>query len=200
MALVLVGAGYLAWLNRDEVRRLVHRFTADDPRPAEAPLSEEELRGSVQARLDSLAAGRADSVILTPREVAAMVVPEVERRSGSVADSVAIELLDGSVAVRGIVDAARLPAGALGPVSEWIKGRQAVEVRGPLGLLRLGRGEWRIDRVLVRGIPLPRPLWESVLRTVVPGATASITFPVDQWITGVRVTPGGAILYGRPPR
>lgn len=191
---------YVGWINRDEVRRVVHRLTADSPPPPDVTDSPQKLKQRAVARLDSLAKRLADSVVLTAAEVSALVAAEIERRAAGVADSIGVELLDGAVAVRGAVDAGRLPKSSLGPLAEWISGRQRVEVRGPLSLLRLGIGEWRIDQVTIRGIPLPRGLWERLLTLVVPGTAGSITFPVDEWVTGIRVKPGGATLYGRAER
>ncbi len=198
---VLAGVIYLGWINRDEVRRIVHRLTADGPPPPPVVATPpEELRDRAMGRLDSLANRRVDSVILRPAEVTALVVGEVKRRAGPAVDSVTVELFDGVVAVRAVVDAARLPKPALGPLADWISGRQPIEVRGPLAMLRLGAGEWRIERVAVRGIPLPERLWEGALSAIVPGSSGSVVFPIDQWITGLRVTPEGAILYGKGHR
>jgi hypothetical protein len=194
----LVGIGYLGWVNRAEIRRWVHQVTAEPAPPPDDTVTPVELRRRAEARLDSLARGRADSVVLTPREVATMVVAEVDRRALGVADSVAVELLDGGVAIRAQVDAARLPKGALGPLAEWVSGRETVAVRGPLVLRRLGTAEWRVDQVTIRGVPLPRGLWERLLTLVVPGASGTLSFPVDRWITGIRVTPAGAVLFGGP--
>ncbi len=197
---VVAGLLYLGWVNRDEVRRWVNRMTADPaPSSAEAP-PPGALIETAAARLDSLARGRADSVVLGVPEVTAIVAAELEQRAAGLVDSVSVDLSEGEVAVRAQVDADRLPAGSLGPLAEWITGRQTVRVSGPLNLLRLGTGEWRIEQVTVRGLPLPRPLWERMLALVVPGARSSLTFPVDQWITGVRMTPRGAILYGEGRR
>ncbi|MFN0178174.1 MAG: hypothetical protein ACKVZ0_05205 [Gemmatimonadales bacterium] len=197
--MMVVAAGYLAWVNRSEIRRLVHRITADAPPPSDAGDPPEVLRERAVARLDSLAGGRVDSIVMTGREVEALVTAEVARRSNGVADSMAVELYDGEVAVRGRVDASRLPK-ALGPLTELVSGRERVEVRGALDLVRVGRGEWRINQVTVRGLPLPSALWAPLLAALVPGAGPSIAFPVDDWITGVRVTPSGAILYGKSER
>jgi len=197
---LLAGVIYVGWVNRDEVRRWINRKTADPVVPAAEAVPPGALVETAAARLDSLARRRADSVILDEAEVTAMVAAELERRAAGLMDSVTVSLTDGEVAVRALVDADRLPAGSLGPLAEWIKGRQSVKVSGPLNLLRLGTGEWRIDQVTVRGLPLPRPLWERMLSLVVPGARSSFTFPVDQWITGIRMTPNGAILYGQGRR
>ncbi len=195
---LLVGIGYVGWVNRAEVRRWVHRATAAPTPPPDDTVTPVELRRRAEARLDSLARGRADSVVLTPREVATMVVAEVDRRAVGVADSVVVELLDGGVAIRAQVDAARLPKGALGPLAEWVTGRETVAVQGPLVLRRLGVAEWRVDQVTVRGLPLPRGLWERMLSLLIPGTSGTLSFPVDRWITGIRVTPEGAVLFGGP--
>ena len=199
MGTALLGAVlYAGWVNRTEVRRWAHRLTAEPAPPPDETVTPAELRRRAVARLDSLATGRADSVVLTPREVATMIVEEVNRRAVGVADSVVVELQDGGMAIRAQVDAGRLPKGALGPLAEWVTGRETVAVQGPLVLRRLGTAEWRLDQVTVRGLPLPRGLWERLLTLIVPGATGTLSFPVDRWITGIRVTPGGAVLFGGP--
>ena len=83
---VLAAVLYLGWVNRADVRRWVHQRTAEPaPRPDET-VTPVELRRRAMARLDSLARGRADSVVLTPREVATMVIEEVNRRSAGIAN------------------------------------------------------------------------------------------------------------------
>ena len=195
---VLAAVLYLGWVNRADVRRWVHQRTAEPAPPPDETVTPVELRRRATARLDSLERGRADSVVLTPGEVATMVIEEVNRRSAGIADSVAVELRDGGVAIRARSDAARLPKGALGPLAEWVSGRETVVVEGPVALRRLGTAEWRLEQVTIRGLPVPRGLWERLLGLVVPGAGGTLSFPVDRWITGIRVTPGGAVLFGGP--
>jgi hypothetical protein len=195
-AALIAAVIYLAWVNRDDVRRWVHRATTEPAPPPDSRMMPAELLARAAARLDSLARRRADSVTLTPKEVEAVVGAEVSRRAGAVADSITVRLDDGTVTVRARVDAAKLPATNLGPLSEWLAGRQTVSVSGPIGLLRVGTGEWRIDQVVVRGLPVPKALWERLLGMVIPGAKAGLTFPVDRWISGVRVSSEGVVLYG----
>ena len=202
LLVLVIAAGllYLGWQQREEVRRLVHRLTAEPAPPPDAALSPPALRARAMARLDSLAKQTADSVVLTRAEIVSVVTSEVARQAKGIADSIRVEIFDGGVAVSGSVDAASLPNNSLGPVAELITGRQRIEVRGPLALRKLGTGEWRIDQVTIRGLPLPRSLWAGLLGLVLPGTTGTVTFPVDQWITGLRVTADGAIFYGRAPR
>lgn len=199
-AAILLAVLYVGWVNRAEVKRWVHEVTSErvDQVAEQEPVARIIKRAT--SRLDSLAAGRADSIVLTPPEISALVRDAVERRSGGAADSIDVRLFDGEVAVRGRIDPDRLPAGTLGPLQRWFDGPQVVEVRGPLNLLRVGTGEWRIEQVAVSRVPLPAALWERLLQAVVPGASRSITFPVDRWITGLRVTPDGTVLYGGGPR
>ncbi len=193
---LLVGAGYVGWINRAEVRRWIHQRTAEPAPPPDDAVAPAELRRRALARFDSLAQGQADSVVLTPREVATLVRDEIDRRALGFADSVGVELLDGGVSIRAQIDAARLPKGTLGPLSEWVSGRETVVVQGPLTLRRLGTAEWALDQVTIRGLPLPRGLWERLLSLMVPGVAGTVSFPVDRWITGIRVTPRGAVLFG----
>lgn len=193
---ILLGVLYVGWVNRAEVKRWVHDMTAEPVAPvAEAePVSAVVERAT--SRLDSLSRGAVDSVVLSPGEVEILARDAIGRRAGGVVDSVDVRLFDGEVSVRGRVDPERLPAGTLGPLQRWFDGPQTVEVRGPLNLLRPGTGEWRIEQVVVSRVPLPGALWERLLQAVVPGAGRSLTFPVDQWIGGIRVTPDGTTLYG----
>ncbi len=197
---LLAGVLYVGWNNRADVRRWVHERTADPAPLPDRRLEPGELRARAASRLDSLSHHTADSVLLTPGEIGALVVAEVERRARGVADSVVVDLRDGEIAIRARVDAGRLEGRDLGPLAEWLSGRQTITAAGPIGLVRLGTGQWKIENVAVRGLPVPKVLWERLLGLVIPGATASLTFPVDRWITGVRVTPEGAVLYGGAER
>ena len=191
---------YLGWINRDEIRRVIHRATADSgaaPAPQAAnPISPAGLAERGRAKLDSLSRATVDSVVLSPAEVAAMVSGEIERQAGDATDSVTVLLDDRAVAVRGRVDASRLPREALGLLADWIKGKQTVEARGPFGLARVGFAEWRIDRVSVQGVPLPRALWGRLVSIVTPSGNGVLTIPVAKWVTGIRVAPAGVTLYG----
>ncbi|MGE0553416.1 MAG: hypothetical protein AB7R55_08285 [Gemmatimonadales bacterium] len=195
---VLLLAGYLAWHNRDGIRRWVHRATADPGGSApEVRESPDALRARARARLDSLERRRADSVILSAGEVETLVRDAIPAEGRSVVDSVSLELGRGEVTLRAVIDGSKLPAGSLGPLTDWVSGRESVEGRGVLALRRLGVGEWRLEGMRVRGLPLPRPLWSRLLAMVVPVDDGAFTFDVPAWVTGIRVSREGAVLYGR---
>lgn len=197
---VLAFLAWVAWENRGPIRRWVHRVTAEPPPPTDAAVAPEELRRRAVARLDSLERGRADSVALTGRELEALLAPQVEARTAGALDSVALELGQAEVAVRARLDGDRLPRSGLGPLADWVAGQQRVEARGALGLRRVGVGEWQVGLIKVRGVPLPRVLWTRLAEVVAPGQGTVVTFAVPAWVTGIRVTPAAAVLYGRPDR
>ncbi len=189
---------YVAWLYRDDIRRWVHRATAE---PGGAPpargIDDAALAQRARARIDSVRTGRADSVLVAPAEVGALLAREVDQRARGAVDGVSVEFGDGDATVRATLDASRLPKDALGPLSEWVTGRQPFEAGGELGLRRVGLGEWRVESLRVRGVPLPKALAIRLVGLLVAGDGTSVTFALPDWVTGLRVTPAGAILYGR---
>src|SRR5687768_7768076 len=158
--LVLVGLIYLGWVNRDTVRRWVHRATSEKPRTGPGPT---EARVSMRARLDSLAKRRVDSIVLTPQEAEQLVLANLPARARNVVDSLEVELGDGTVSLRGQVEADSVAKELPGPLASALGRRPSLAVRGPAQLLRATVGEWRLEEVLVRGIPVPKSVWDKVL-------------------------------------
>ena len=199
---LLVVAGYLAWQNRGAIRGWIHRVTADSGavaprvRPGEAIGAESRA----EARLDSIKRGRADSVILSAAEVSSLLEPVARMRSAGAVESLTVSFDDDRLRVRGRLDAAKLPRAVIGPLAEWVRGRESLEAAGPVVMRRLGLAEWQVDQVKIRGVPLPKPLWEAAVGLVAAGATDVVPLPIDEWITGLRVTPRGIVLYGKRPK
>lgn len=197
---LLAGALYLGWLYRDDLRRAVHRATADSsvappPAPREVP-----SRKAVQSRLDALKRGTVDSVALSPAELGVLVDSVLERQSGGALDSLTFRLGDDRVIARGRIETAKLPRAVVGPLAEWVHGSEAVEVSGLLLFRRVGQAEWRVDEVRIGGVPLPRAVWERLLSLALPAATPVVGIPLAPWVSGIRVTPEAAILYGTRSR
>jgi hypothetical protein len=204
--LLVAGAIYLGWTYRVELKRWIHRATADSSLPAPAPgpapsnASRETLRARATAKLDSLAKHRVDSIVLASDEVEGLIVAPLAERAGNAIDSVTVRFGDGDLGLRGRVDPGRLPRGTLGPLAEWIKGRETVEAAGPFGLRRVGIGEWRVTSVKIRGLPVPKALWSRLLPPEGGADAGSVSIPLEPWVTGVRPTPGGLVLYGEKSR
>ncbi len=201
---IMLGVLYLGWTYRSDVRRWVHRATAEPSHGPSTATSPPPDRAAAHTRathrLDSLAKHRADSIVLSSEELEALIAVPLRERAGQAIDSLRVELGDGELAIKGQVDPSQLPRGTLGPLAEWITGRETVEAKGPFALRRLGVGEWRVTDVKVRGLPLPRAVWSRLLPAEggVGGGTVSV--PLEPWVTGVRVTPGGVVLYGKAER
>jgi hypothetical protein len=197
-AALVVLAGWIAWEQRDRIRRWIHEVT-DTPAVEQAAVPPyEERRRTGLARLDSLRRGRADSVVLTAPEVEALFVKEIEDRSDRVLDSASVRVQDGTVAVRARLDADRLPPGVMSQLAQWVAGRETVEARGTLRLRRLGVGELEVSQLRVRGVPLPRAAWTRLVESAMPeGEPGVVTFPVPEWVTGIRTSDAGIVMYGR---
>jgi len=194
--LVLVGIGYVAWTMRDDLRHWVHRVTADPPPPPAVGLTLEQVQATAMARLDSLRRRRADSVVLSQSEVESLLLPAVAQRSDGTLDSLALELGNDRVTVRGRMDLSRLPRSGLGPLAEYVRGPEPVEVRGEVLLRRVGLAEWRTDQVRIHGLPVPRVVWQRLVSLAAGRQNDPVSFPVPTWVGGLRVRPDGATLYG----
>jgi hypothetical protein len=195
VALVLLLLGYLGWANRDAARRWIHKMTADKGQVASPGTG-----ATLDRRLDSLTRHLVDSVVLTPGEAEALVLRQVPANVKPKIDSLGAEVGEGTLAVRGQVDgqsiAKELPsavASALGP-------HPSITLRGPVQLVRAGQGEWRLEDVLVRGIPVPKAIWGALLEKIGASTQPSVTFTLPPWVSGFRVSGSGVVLYGGKTR
>ena len=199
--LLLIAGLAAGWIFRDDLLRFGRRQVGmPDPPSRMGTPSPAGLAGA-RARMDSVVLARADSVVLSPDEVAALVFDRLARSPAGAPDSLAVELGDREVTVRARVATAPLPAAIRDLLGSALAERETVEVRGRLGLRREGMGEFGVQRVRVKGLPIPRDLVGRLIGRYLPevdGATAG--FAVPPGITGIQVTPRGAILYGRGRR
>lgn len=196
LALLVLG-GFVAWSYRAEIRRRVHAWTAEPSAPESAGLGQANRAPAVLRRLESLGTGRADSVLLSAADVASLLAGAAAGRERGALDSVEVRLAQDDLAVLGRVDTRKLPL-SFGPLSGVIRDFERVEIGGPLVFRRSGLAEWQIARARVRGIPLPRDVVGRLLRQF--GATEEnlLPLPLPPSIEGLRVAPGGLVLYGRP--
>jgi hypothetical protein len=196
---LLVLAGYAAWSYRWDIRRQIHRWTAETPAPAPAPTGHAPaIDGkAVLRRLDSLRAAGADSVVLTPVELASLATELAARVVPQAVDSVEIRLDGDDVELRARVDTHKVPV-SLGPLSSVVRDHEYVEAGGRLIYRRPGLAEWEVKRVRVRGVPVPMSFIDEQIRRFAPRAGGSVV-PVilPSEVTGLRVMPGGVTLYGR---
>jgi hypothetical protein len=197
---LLVLAGYAAWTYRREIRRQIHQWTAESPTPkaAGAPAPVVDPR-EVTRRLDALQAG-ADSVVLSPADLAALGTALAGKVVPQAVDSVEVRLDRDDVEIRARVDTRKVPV-SLGPLSGVVRDHEYLEAGGRLVFRRAGVAEWEIERVRIRGVPVPKAFVEEQIRRFAPrfgGTAVPVTLP--RAVTGLRVTDRGVTLYGRSSR
>jgi hypothetical protein len=172
---------------------------AEPPSPVGRP--DPAALQSGREAMDALVRTGADSVVLSPSEIASLVADELRRSPAGAPDSVTVELGDREVTIRARVATAPIPAAIRDVLGSALGARETIEVGGRIGLRRAGLGEFEIGRVRVRGFPVPRDLVERLVGRYLPRIEGGqVLFALPEGITGIRVTPLGATLYGRGSR
>ena len=190
---LFIGAGILAWSYRDEIRRRIHRWTAEPATAATEGKAEEANPAAVRRKVAQLVGGR-DSIVLIGSEVAALIAAEANARVPRAVDSIRVDLGRDEVQVRGLVDTRPLKPGLAAMV---LRDREWMEVAGRLTYRRSGIAEWEVTRVRVRGIPVPRSVVESFLRQLSGSAAPRVVeLPLPAQVTGLRTGATGVVLYG----
>ena len=199
----LIAVLAIGWLYRDSVvregRGLLGRVWAP------ATTASRLVRGrpgpraltAARAKIDSLNGWRADSIVLTPSEVASLMGKGLSPAFRAELDSLEVELLDGEVRVRARLRTAQLPRDLLGPVGLALQAQEPVEATGPLRVTGPGSGEWVVRSFTMHGIPIPAPAIKRMVARAIPGAEdGAVPWKVPAGVRAVRVRPGAAILYG----
>jgi hypothetical protein len=199
----LLAALVIGWLYRDRVvregRRLIERVeTPRGSRPA-VSVGRPGTRtlASARAKIDSLNGWRADSVVLSPSEVASLMGSGLDPRFRRELDSLQVELLADEVRVHGRLRTARLPQELVGPLAVALRANEPVEATGPLRVTGPGVGEWAVRSFQIRDIPVPASaVPRLVARALDEPGRETVPWTVPAGIRAIRVHPGGATLYG----
>ena len=201
----LIAALLFGWLYRDRVVREGRRLLGRLESPAVvAPASRWGRPGaraleSAGAKIDSLNGWRADSVVLSPSEVASLMGSGLAPAFRKELDSLQVKLLEDEVRVRARLRTARLPAELIGPLAVALQPNEPVEATGPLRVTGPGAGEWAVRSFQIRDIPVPAPaVPRLVSRALGDPGRETVPWKVPAGIRGIRVRPGGATLYGAP--
>jgi hypothetical protein len=203
----LLAALLVGWLYRDRVlregRRVLGRIETHESSVA-TPASSRGRPGShalavAEAKIDSLNGWRADSVVLTPSEVASLMGQGLSPDFRKELDSLQVELLEGEVKVRARLRTARLPKEVVGPLAGALGPNERVEATGPLRVTGPGRGEWAVRSFAIRDIPVPAAAVKRLVsRALRDSARETVPWDVPAGVRAVRVRPSGAVLYGAP--
>jgi hypothetical protein len=185
------------WLYRDRVLQVVERV-AGKGGPAGPPgRPGTRALGAAKAKTDSLARGAADSVVLSAAEVASLLGDGLDPTVRRQLDSLDVTLGEGRIDVGARLSTARLPRELIGPLGFALRDRERVRAGGPLRVTGSRRGEWVIDRLEVRGVPLPADAVAAVLGRAL-GEPGRHSFPIElpRGVREIRIHPTGAVLVG----
>jgi len=199
--LVVVGGLALGWLYRDQVVRTARGWIAraESPAPTAASSGRPGARAlaSAKSKVDSLNGWGADSVVLTPSELASLVGDGMDSEVRRQLDSLRVEPLDGELRVRARLRTGRLPSDVLGPLAIALRETEPIEAIGPLRVLRPSVGEWDVRSIRIRELPLPVDLVHRVVGRVLGNPQQeSVPVRVPRGVHAIRLLPGSAILYG----
>jgi hypothetical protein len=197
--LVLVLA--IGWLYRDrlgsELRRVFASGRSDEPTAAGRPGS--RSLASANAKIDSLNGWRADSVVLSPAEVASLLGAGLEPGLRRQLDSLQVELGEGEVAVRANLATARLPRELIGPLAIALRPTEPVKAGGPLKVVEPRKAAWEVRSFSIRDIPLPRDVVPKLIGRAFGDSTRrTIPVRIPAGVRDIRLRPSGATLFGSP--
>jgi hypothetical protein len=198
----LLAALAIGWLYRDRLAEQAHQvlgsITGNNVASTGGRPGSDALL-SARAKVDSLNGWRADSVVLTASEVASMIGAGLDPSLRSQLDSLQVELLDGSIAVKARLATARLPRELIGPLAVALRPTEPIEAAGPLDVVGPRRAEWALRSFRVRNFPLPRDAVPKLVAKAL-GDPNKKTVPVKipAGIRAIRIRPGGATLIGTP--
>jgi hypothetical protein len=201
-SVALIAALAIGWLYRDRLASELHRVLGSagtgEPTIATGRPGSRALV-SAQSKIDSLNGWGADSVVLTPPEVASLIGAGLNPSLRRQLDSLQVELLDGSVAVNAKLATARLPRELTGPLTVALREREPVRAAGPIWVAKPGRAEWAVNSFQIRGFPIPRDAVPKLVAKAFGDTTRrTILIRIPEGIREIRVRPSGATLLGAP--
>jgi hypothetical protein len=194
----------IGWLYRDRLANEVHQLLGTGLTPGETvtsgrPGSRALL--SARSKIDSLNGWRADSVILTPSEVASMIGVGLDPSVRSQLDSLEVQLLDGSIGVSAVLSTARLPRELTGPLAVALRPKERIEAAGPLRVIEPRQAEWAVRSFRIRNFPIPRDaVPKLVSRALGDSSRSTVPIRIPAGIREIRIRPSGATLVGAPRR
>lgn len=193
LALLVLG-GFLAWSNRDAIRRQVHQWTADSGAAEQTGYGDAELAAASHRKLMGVGRAGADSVVLSARDVANLIAAAAAERLPGALDSVTVRLERDAILVSARVDTRRVPL-SFGPLSGMLRDREQVEAGGRLVFRRAGLAEWEVTHARVRGVPLPKDVIGRMLGAFSGSEAVLLPVPIPAAVGGLRVSPAGLVVY-----
>jgi len=147
-------------------------------------------------RIDGLLGSLADSVVLSAADVASLFDSLASVVAPGAVDSVEVTLDQDDLGVRARVDTRAVPV-SLGAIGSVVRDHEFVEAGGRIVFRQAGRAEWQLERVRVRGVPLPAEVVQRLIRRFAGSEESNVIgLSLPRTVSGLRVSPLGVTLYG----
>jgi hypothetical protein len=200
--LVVIAGVAGVWLYRDRMLEQGERLLRGETTAPVAPgRPGTKALAAAKSRADSVTRGRADSVILNANETASLIGAGLAPVVRSQLDSLEVTLQDGRVQLAARLATGRLPRDVVGPLGIALRDREPIRAGGILAVVKDGVAEWTIDRLDVRGIPLPADAVPALLeRLFAEPGRRSVELTLPSGVRALRVSPAGLVLYGTERR
>lgn len=151
---------------------------------------------AAQDKVDSMQGWAADSVVLSDREMASLLVAGLPQAARARLDSVSLGLADDRVTMSGLLETTHIPRKALGVLAGALAPWERVTGSGTVATTAPGRAEWRVDALTLRGFTLPAEASRLLVSQALPGVSdGAIPFSLPTGIAGLRVRATGVTLY-----
>jgi hypothetical protein len=192
--LVVLAVG---WLYRDRITDAAKRVVSGGDTSAAAGRPGAHALAEARAKADSLGRARVDSVVLTPAQTASLLGQGIDPAVRGQLDSMTVRLQEGRIAVSALLSTARLPRELLGPLALVVHDREPVTAAGPITVSGPGRATWRIERLSVRGFPVPTDALDEIFRRATGRAGGrSVPVKLPPAVREIHIRPTGAVLIG----
>ena len=193
--LMLLLAIVVGWLYRDLVIDAIRRAMKPETVSA-VGRPDDASRQSARNKVRSLASRGVDSVVLNPSETASLLDELIGPFVGGNFDSLEVELLEGGLGVSGRVRTTGIPRDMLGPLGSVVRPWEELGLGGPVTVLGDGKGEWRVERLSIRGFPFPRDMVGTVVSRLVEGSSGgAIPLIIPDGVADLSIRPAGVTLY-----
>ncbi len=147
-------------------------------------------------KVDSMHGWAADSVVLSAREMASLLVAGLPAEAQARLDSVSVSLGPDRVTVSGRLETTHIPQEALGLLAGALEPWEPVQGSGMVAAAGPGRAEWRVDALTLRGFTLPAEASRLLVSRALPGVTdGAIPFSLPEGIARLRVRASGVTMY-----
>lgn len=197
LLILLLAAG---WLYRTEISRYARGIVDPMSVARRTGTPSPEARARAERKVIQLVSERPDSVVLAADELASLVVSGTEILGVRGVDSISIELGDRRIRTRAMIETAELPSRFRALIPGDLRPWEEVIAEGALTPSRPGMAEWDLERVVVRGVPLPADLVARIVNRATGTATdGRLEVALPGQVSGFRVRPEGVAVYRSAP-